>query len=98
MEAERKVKIIRKNLEDAQVRQKIYQDKIRKPIQYEVGDHMYPKVSATKGVQRFWIKGKLAPRYIGPYAIIEACGPVAYKLELPPKMSTIHNEFHGPVE
>jgi hypothetical protein len=45
-------------------------------------------------VQRFGIKGKLAPRYIRPYEIIEVCGPVAYKLKLPPKMSTIHNVFH----
>jgi hypothetical protein len=55
---------------------------------------VYLKVSTTKGVQRFGIKGKLAPRYIGPYGIIEACGPVAYKLKLPPKMSAIHNVFH----
>jgi hypothetical protein len=47
-----------------------------------------------KGVQRFGIKGKLAPRYIGPYEIIEACGPVAYKLKLPPKVSAIHNVSH----
>jgi hypothetical protein len=47
-----------------------------------------------KGIQRFGIKGKLAPRYIGPYEIIESCGPVAYKLKLPSKMSTIHNVFH----
>jgi hypothetical protein len=59
-----------------------------------VGDFVYLKVSPTKGVQRFGIKGKLAPRYIGPYEIIEACGPVAYKLKLPPIMSAIHNVFH----
>jgi hypothetical protein len=59
-----------------------------------VGDHIYLKVSPTKGVQRFGIKGKLAPRYIGPYEIIEACEPVAYKLKLPPIMSAIHNVFH----
>jgi hypothetical protein len=59
-----------------------------------VGDFVYLKVSPTKGVQRFGIKGKLAPHYIGPYEIIEACGPVAYKLKLPPKMSAIHNVFH----
>jgi hypothetical protein len=47
-----------------------------------VGDFVYLRVSPTKGVQRFGIKGKLAPRYIGPYEIIEACGPVAYKLKL----------------
>jgi hypothetical protein len=85
-EAKRKVKLIRKNLEAAQARQKSYHDKRRKPLQFEVGDFVYLKVSPTKGVQRFWIKGKLAPRYIGPYEIIEACGPVAYKLKLPPNV------------
>jgi hypothetical protein len=59
-----------------------------------VGDHVYLKVSPTKGVQRFGIKGKLAPRYIGPYEIEEACGPVAYQLKLPPHMSVIHDVFH----
>jgi hypothetical protein len=59
-----------------------------------VGDHVYLKVSPTKGVQRFGIKGKLAPRYIGPYEIIEACGPVAYKLKLPSNMSAIIHVFH----
>jgi hypothetical protein len=93
-EVERKVKLIRKNLEAAQARQKSYHDKRRKPFQFEVGDFVYLKVSPTKGVQRFEIKGKLAPRYIGPYEIIEACGPVQYKLKLPSKMSAIHNVFH----
>jgi hypothetical protein len=93
-EAEGKVKLIRKNLEAAQARQKSYHDKRRKPLQFEVGDFVYLKVSPTKGVQRFGIKGKLAPRYIGPYEIVEACGHVAYKLKLPPKMSAIHNVFH----
>jgi hypothetical protein len=59
-----------------------------------VGGFVYLKVSPTKGLQRFGIKGKLAPRYIGPYEIVEACGPVAYKLKLPLKMSAIHNVFH----
>jgi hypothetical protein len=58
-----------------------------------VGDHVYLKVSLTNGLQRFGIKGKLAPRYIGPYEIIEACGPVAYKLKLPPMISAIHDVF-----
>jgi hypothetical protein len=93
-EAKRKVKVIRKNLEAAQARQKSYHDKRRKPLQFDVGDFVYLKVSPTKGVQRFGIKGKLAPRYIVPYEIIEACGPVAYKLKLPPKMSVIHDVFH----
>jgi hypothetical protein len=93
-EAKRKIKLIRKNLEAAQARQKSYHDKRRKPLQFKVGDFIYLKVSPTKGVQRFGIKGKLAPRYIGPYEIIEACGPVAYKLKLPPKMSIVHSVFH----
>jgi hypothetical protein len=61
---------------------------------YEVGVHVYLKVSPTKGAQRFEIKGKLAPRYIGPYEIKETCGPVAYQLKLPPHMSAIHDVFH----
>jgi hypothetical protein len=93
-EAERKVKLIRKNLEAAQASQKSYHDKRRKPLQFEVGDFVYLKVSPTKGVQRFGIKGKLAPRYLEPYEIVEACGPVAYKLKLPPKLSAVHNVFH----
>jgi hypothetical protein len=93
-EAKRKVKLIRKNLEVVRATQKSYHDKRRKPLQFEVGDFVYLKVSSTKGVQRFRITGKLAPRYIGPYGIVEACGPVAYKLKLPPKMSAIHNVFH----
>jgi hypothetical protein len=91
---QQKVKLIRKNLEAAQARQKIYHDKRRKPLQFEVGDFVYLKVSPTKGVQGFGIKGKLAPRYIRPYVILETCGPVAYKLKLPPKISAIHNVFH----
>jgi hypothetical protein len=59
-EVERKVKLIRKNLEAAQARQKSYHDKRRKPLQFKVGDFVYLKVSPTKGVQRFGIKGKLA--------------------------------------
>jgi hypothetical protein len=93
-EAESKVKLIRKSLEAAQARQKIYHDKRRKPLQFEVGDFVYLKVSPTKGVQRFGIKGKLAPHYIGPYEIVQTCGPVAYKLKLPLKMAAIHNVFH----
>jgi hypothetical protein len=94
LEAEEKVKIIKKNLEAAQARQKSYHDKRRKSLWFEVGDHVYLKVSPTKGVHRFGIKYKLAPRYIGPYKIMEACGPVAYKLKLPSKLSAIHDVFH----
>jgi hypothetical protein len=94
LEAKEKVRVIKKNLEAAQAWQKSYHDKRRKPLQFEVEDHVYLKVSPTKGVQRFGIKGKLAPRYIGPYEIKESCGPVAYQLKLPSHMSTIHDVFH----
>jgi hypothetical protein len=79
-----KPKAPNKNVEAAQARQRSYHDKRRKPLQFEVGDH----------VQRFGIKGKLAPRYIGPYEIKASCGPVAYQLKLPPHMSAVHNVFH----
>jgi hypothetical protein len=59
-----------------------------------VGDYVYLKVSPTKGVQRFGVKGKLAPRYIGPYKIIEVCGLVSYRIRLPYRFSIVHNMFH----
>jgi hypothetical protein len=94
VEAEEQVKVIQENLKAAQSRQKSYFDKRRKPLQFNVGDHVYLRVSPTKGIQRFGIKGKLAPRYIGPYEIIEKCGPVAYRLRLPSQLAAIHNMFH----
>ena len=78
IEAENKVKVIQENLKAAQSRQKSYADTRRKLLQFEVGDHVYLRVSPTKGVQRFGLKGKLAPRCVGPLEIFEACGPVAY--------------------
>jgi len=94
VEAEEQVKLIQKNLQAAQSRQKSYFDKRRKPLQFNVGDHVYLRVSPTKGVQRFGIKGKLAPCYIGPYEIIKECGPVSYRLRLPSQLAAIHNLFH----
>ena len=55
---------------------------------------MYLKVSPTRGVQRFGFKGKLAPRFIGPYQITKKCGPVAYQLKLPNQLAAVHNVFH----
>jgi hypothetical protein len=94
MEAEEKVRVIQNNLKAAQSRQKSYFDERKRPLAFNVGDLVYLKVSPTKGVQRFGVKGKLAPRYIGPYNIIEKCGPVAYRVQLPDKLSAIHNVFH----
>jgi len=93
-EAEEKVRVIQANLKAVQSRQKSYFDKIRKPLQFELGDHVYLRVSPTKGVQQFGVKGKLAPHYVGPYEIIELCGPVAYWVRLPPQLSNIHDIFH----
>jgi hypothetical protein len=78
----------------AQMRQKSYHDKGTAPRHFEVGDYVYLKVSPTKGVQRFGVKGKLAPRYIGSYEVIEVCGPVAYHIQLPEWFFAVHNVFH----
>ncbi|GJX63678.1 hypothetical protein Tco_0296578 [Tanacetum coccineum] len=66
----------------------------RKPLEYEVGDHVLLKVSPWKGVIRFGTKGKLAPRYVGPFEILERIGPVAYRLRLPEELSSVHDTFH----
>jgi hypothetical protein len=76
------------------MRQKSYHDKGTTPRHFEVGDYVYVKVSPTKGVQRFGVKGKLAPRYIGPYEVIEVCGPMACRIQLPEWFSAVHNVFH----
>ena len=78
----------------AQARQKSYADRRRKPIEFEVGDFVYLKVSPMKSVQRFEVKRKLAPRYVGPFEIIGQSGKVVYKIQLPPEMSAIFNVFH----
>jgi hypothetical protein len=93
-EAEEKVKQIHANILAAQSRQKSYADKRRSTSEFEVGDHVYHRVSPLKGVRRFSIKGKLAPRYIGPYAIIDKYGPTSYQMQLPAKLSGVHNVFH----
>jgi hypothetical protein len=93
-ETDEKVQKIIHNMKKAQARQKSYADRRRQPLYFLVGDDVYLKVSPMKGVSRFRIKGKLAPRYIGPFPILEQCGPVAYRLQLPETLSAIHNVFH----
>jgi len=93
-DAEEHVHLIQSNLKAAQARQKSYADKRRRPLSFEVGDHVYIRVSPMKGVNRFGVKGKLAPRYVGPFPIIEQCGPVAYRMELPPHLKHLHSIFH----
>jgi hypothetical protein len=93
-ETEEKVQWIRHNLKEAQARQKNYADKRRRPLVFQAKDYVYLKISPMKGVNRFGVKGKLAPRYIGPFPILEQCGPVAYRLQLADSLSAVHNVFH----
>ncbi|WVZ69122.1 hypothetical protein U9M48_017960, partial [Paspalum notatum var. saurae] len=80
-QAEEQVRFIRENLKRARSRQKSYSDRRRRPLVFK------------EGVHRFGVKGKLAPRYVGPFKISEKCGPVAYRLELPPRL-VVHDIFH----
>ncbi|GJR78397.1 hypothetical protein Tco_0149182 [Tanacetum coccineum] len=84
-----KVVLIKEKLKAARDRQKSYADNRRKPLEFEVGDRVMLKVSPWKGVIRFGKKGKLAPRYVGPFEILERVGPVAYRLRLPEELSGI---------
>ncbi|WVZ89636.1 hypothetical protein U9M48_036015 [Paspalum notatum var. saurae] len=93
-DAEQLIKMVRENLRVAQSRQKSYADVRRRDLTFKVDDFVYLKVSPMRGIRRFNIKGKLAPRYIGPFKIVERKGEVAYKLELPSNLSGIYDVFH----
>ncbi|GKD73879.1 putative reverse transcriptase domain-containing protein [Tanacetum coccineum] len=89
-----KVVVIKERLQVASDRQKSYADNRRKPLEFEVGDRVMLKVLPWKGVVCFGKKGKLAPRYVGPFEILERIGPVAYRLRLPEEWSGVHDTFH----
>jgi hypothetical protein len=93
-EAERQVQVVRENLKVAQSRQKSYIDTRRRELTFQEGDCVYLKLSPIKGLRRFKVKGKLPPHYIGPFRILERKGEVAYELELPARLSDVHNVFH----
>jgi hypothetical protein len=93
-EAERQVQVVRENLKVAQSRQKSYADTRRRALTFEEGDYVYLKVSPIRGLHKFKVKGKLSHRYIGPFKIQEWKGEVAYQLELPARLSDVHNVFH----
>ncbi|KAL0547191.1 hypothetical protein IC582_017119 [Cucumis melo] len=85
---------IRSRMHTAQSRQKSYADVRRKDLEFELGDKVFLKVAPMKGVLRFERRGKLSPRFVGPFEILERIGPVAYRLALPPSLSAVHDVFH----
>ena len=93
-DAEEQVRMIRDNLRVAQSRQKSYANTRRRELVFEIGDYVYLKVSPMISVRRFNMKGKLAPRYIGPFKVLERRGEVVYQLELPESLSGVHDVFH----
>ncbi|KAL0551422.1 hypothetical protein IC582_010508 [Cucumis melo] len=85
---------IRSRMHTAQSRQKSYADVKRKDLEFDVGDKVFLKVAPMKGVLRFERRGKLSPRFVGPFEILERISPVAYCLALPPSLSAVHDVFH----
>jgi hypothetical protein len=81
-------------MKTAQSRQRSYADTQRRELSFEVGDYVDLKVSPIRGIKRFGVKGKLAPRYIGPYQIQARRGEAAYKLSLLESLSAVHDVFH----
>ena len=96
-EIEEKLKMIRERLKVATDRQKSYANMRRKDIRYEIGEKVFLKVSHWTKVMRFGKKGKLSPRFIGPYEVMDKVGPMAYRLALPLELEKIHNVFHVPM-
>jgi hypothetical protein len=93
-EAKKQVSMVRENLRIAQSRPESYADHRTRELSFEVGDFVYLKVSPMRGLRRFKVWGKLAPRFIRPFKITEKRDEVAYQLELPPQLSDVHNVFH----
>ncbi|GJS75334.1 putative reverse transcriptase domain-containing protein [Tanacetum coccineum] len=85
---------IKQRIQTARDRQKSYADLKRKPMEFQVRDKVMLKVSPWKGVVRFGKRGKLNPRYVGPFKVLKKVGVIAYKLELPQELSRVHNTFH----
>jgi hypothetical protein len=90
----KQVQMVHESLKVAQSRQKSYADKRRRDFSFEIEDFIYLKVSPMRDTRRFRVKGKLAPRYVGPFKIIDRKGEVAYQLELQPQLSEVHDVFH----
>ncbi|GKE05972.1 putative reverse transcriptase domain-containing protein [Tanacetum coccineum] len=93
-ETTEKIVLIKQRMQAAQDRQKSYADRKQKPVEFEVGDIVMLKVSPWKGVVRFGKRGKLNPRYVGPFKVLAKVRKVAYRLELPQELSRVHHTFH----
>nr|GEV83895.1 putative reverse transcriptase domain-containing protein [Tanacetum cinerariifolium] len=93
-ETTEKIVLIKQRIQAAQDRQKSDVDLKRNSIEFEVGDMVMLKVSPWKGVVRFGKRGKLNPRYVGPFKVLAKVGKVAYRLELPHELSRVHHTFH----
>ena len=93
-DTEAKVQVIRQRLKAASNRQKSFANLKRKDIEYEVGDKVFLKVSPWRKVLRFGKQGKLSPRFISPYEVLERIRLVAYRLTLPPELTKLHNVLH----
>ncbi|GJW03914.1 putative reverse transcriptase domain-containing protein [Tanacetum coccineum] len=93
-ETTKKISQIKDRLKATRDRQKSYADKRRKPLEFSVGDYVLLKVSPWKGVVLFRKKGKLAPRFVGPFEITDRISPVAYRLRLPEELNGVHDTFH----
>ncbi|GKA43566.1 putative reverse transcriptase domain-containing protein [Tanacetum coccineum] len=93
-ETTKKISQIKDRLKVTRDCQKSYADRRRKPLEFSVGDYVLLKVSPWKGVVHFGKKGKLAPKFVGPFEIIEKVGPVAYRLDLPEELNGVHDTFH----
>ena len=89
-----KVELIRRRHLTAQIRQKSYADRRHQPLEFEVGDHVFLKVTPKRGVVKFGKRGKLLQKYIGPFKVLERVGVVAYRLALLPNLSNVHIVFH----
>jgi hypothetical protein len=93
-EAEATVRRIQDNLRATKSHQETYANRRHQPLEFETGYHIYLRVSPMKGAKRFGMNGKLSPRYIRSFSILEKCGTVAYTLDLPPSLAGVHDIFH----
>ncbi|GAA0163175.1 hypothetical protein LIER_19106 [Lithospermum erythrorhizon] len=94
---EERIPMIRERIQTAQSRKKSYADVRRSDLEFKEGDHVFLKVFPMKFLKRFGMEGKLRPRYVGPFEILEKVGNLAYRVSLPSRLSRVHDVFHVPM-